>query len=65
MTNDPYHDTRVYHRANLFGRHGEVSALCFRSFCAIDPKLAAWTIIDEAVTCPKCLAAMKAKGEEK
>ena len=57
--NDPYHDHKKYHKAALFGQDGSVSALCFSRPRAIDLSRALWTIVDDAVTCKKCLRAMK------
>lgn len=56
---DPYRDRKKYHKAALFGQNGGVSALCFAKPRAIDLERALWTTDDEAVTCKKCLRAMK------
>jgi hypothetical protein len=37
---------------------GAVSALCFKRPREIDLSKSTWTICDEDVTCPKCLALM-------
>ena len=47
---------RLIHKAEAVDVTGRVSALCFMSRRAIDLKKATWTLRDEAVTCPKCLA---------
>jgi hypothetical protein len=57
--NDPYRDRKKYHKAALFAPDGSVSALCFRRPRAIDLRRALWTTDDTAVTCVKCLRAMK------
>lgn len=58
---DPYHDRKVYHKADLINkRTGAVSALCFAKPRSINLEVAAWTIRDEAVTCPKCLEMLNA-----
>lgn len=48
---------RVYHYAAKTSEAG-VSALCFKVPRAIDMKRASWTLREEAVTCPKCKAAL-------
>lgn len=53
---------RIYHRAAKTRADGAVSALCFNPPRAIDMKRSTWTLRDEAVTCLKCLAAIKAKA---
>lgn len=53
---------KTYHRAALVAADGSMSALCFKVPHAIDLRRASWTIRDEAVTCPRCKAAMKAKA---
>lgn len=58
-SNDPYRDRKKYHKAHLFGAAGGVSALCFARPRAIDLNRALWTTDDDAVTCKKCLRAMK------
>ena len=60
---DLYHDVKPYHLAAKFRRSGTralVSALCFTRPRAINLRVATWTIRPEAVTCPKCLKAIKA-----
>ena len=52
--------TRKYHRADKVSDKG-VSALCFAVPRAISLTRASWTIRDEAVTCKKCLEAMKGR----
>lgn len=54
---------KVYHRASKIAPNGDVSALCFARPRAIDLSKALWTIRDEAVTCPKCLAEMDRRHE--
>ncbi len=56
---DPYRDRKKYHNAHLIGQDGSVSALCFTRPRAIDLARALWTTDDDAVTCKKCLRAMK------
>ncbi len=51
------------HRGALINQRGGVSALCFVRPRAINLKSATWTNRDEAVTCKKCLAAMKPGGK--
>lgn len=46
---------KIYHMANKVNAGGGVSALCFPIPRSIDLKKELWTILDEAVTCPKCL----------
>lgn len=53
---------RPYHRASLINPDGGVSALCFKVPRAIDLKTANWTIRDEAVTCPRCRRAIRARA---
>jgi hypothetical protein len=52
---------KTYHRGDMINQRGGVSALCFVKPKAIDLSKATWTNRDEAVTCPKCLAIMKAR----
>jgi hypothetical protein len=54
---------KVYHRASLVNENGDMSALCFKSPRAIDLSKATWTIRDDAVTCPKCRAAIRRKAK--
>lgn len=54
---------RIYHRGSLINQRGGVSALCFSKPRAINLKQAMWTNRDEAVTCPKCLAIIKARAQ--
>ncbi len=56
-------DPKPYHLAKMIGPKGQVSPLCAKTPRAIDLKKALWTFRREAVTCPKCLKALKA-GEE-
>lgn len=55
---DPYHDIKVYHFANLFNERGGVSALCFKSPRSINLRRALWTVIPQYVTCAKCIKAL-------
>jgi hypothetical protein len=54
---------KLIHRASLIRSDGSVSAKCFAKPKPIDLKRATWTNRDEAVTCPKCRAAMLAARE--
>ncbi len=45
---------KIVHRASLIRADGGVSALCYRRPRAIRLGVASWTLIDSAVTCPKC-----------
>ena len=54
-TDDPYHDQKTYHMADVVRKDGAVSALCFKKPRAINLDVALWTIRPEAVTCAKCL----------
>jgi hypothetical protein len=47
------------HRAKLFSDTGTVSPLCAKSPKAINLRKATWTIVDDAVTCVRCLNRMK------
>lgn len=54
---------RIYHRAALVSDKG-VSALCYKRPRAIDMRPESgqtWTTDDTAVTCPKCIVAIKAR----
>lgn len=50
---------RVRHMAKGIREDGAVSALCFRSPRAIDMRRSSWVMRAEAVTCPKCLKALR------
>ncbi len=52
----------TYHKAVLINGRGGVSALCFKRPRAIDLKKALWTIVDDSVTCPKCLRLMRVRA---
>ncbi len=54
----PAPKAKVYHRADKIAPNGDVSALCYQRPRPIDLRKASWTIRDEGVTCPKCLAEM-------
>ncbi len=56
---DPYHDEKKYHMADLFAPNGDVSALCFARPRAINLKVALWTLREEDVTCKKCLRLLR------
>ena len=45
------------HRATMLDNRGNASAACFARPRPIDLRRASWTICDDAVTCPKCIAA--------
>lgn len=53
---DPYHDRKPYHMANLFSDHGDVSPLCAPRPRKLNLKRERWTTSAEAVTCRKCIA---------
>jgi len=54
---------KIYHKAALINEMGDVSALCSKTPRPINLKQATWTSRDEAVTCPRCRAAIrKAEG---
>lgn len=55
--------TRPVHKAKHLRADGCVSALCSKTPRAIDLKRASWTIRNEAVTCPRCLALL-ASGDQ-
>lgn len=48
------------HRAKHLGPSGQVSPLCAKTLRALDLTRATWTLRDDAVTCPRCLAALAA-----
>jgi hypothetical protein len=51
--------SKIYHKAAKLNRKtGQASALCYRRPRAI-PDSERWTMLDNAVTCPKCLSALK------
>jgi len=50
---------KIVHRAKLISPDGDVSPLCAKKPKPIDLSRAIWTIIDEAVTCPRCRKAIK------
>ena len=56
---------RVRHKADKIREDGAVSALCFSQPRAIDMKRATWTTSDDAVTCEKCTAILRARGGER
>jgi hypothetical protein len=56
--------SKIYHRAAKVRANGDVSALCFKRPRRIDLAKASWTNRDEAVTCPRCLAAIRAQRSE-
>ena len=62
---DPYRDRKKYHKARLVSTAGGVSALCFERPRAINLEHARWTLLDEAVTCPKCLRILKKEKNER
>ena len=47
------------HSADKINQSGGVSALCFKKPRAISLSVATWTIVDEQVTCRKCLNIME------
>jgi len=50
---------KIVHRARLMNPSGGVSPACAKRPYTINLKRATWTNRDEAVTCPRCLKAMK------
>jgi len=55
---------KVYHRGHLVNSDGGVSALCFKSPRPINLAVAMWTNRDDAVTCPKCKAMLRARESQ-
>ena len=51
---------KVYHRASKIASNGDVSALCYAKPRRINLARESWTLIDSAVTCPKCRALIDA-----
>ena len=51
----------TYHFASKINPDGDVSALCFDPPRAINLKRASWTMRENAVTCAKCRALLKAR----
>lgn len=57
---------RVYHRAKHFREGGAVSPLCAKRPRALRiDKGEMWTLLDEGVTCPRCLKLIAAAKREK
>ena len=52
---------KLYHKANLVAKNGDVSPLCAKTPRAINLKISSWTLCDEYVTCPKCIKKLKEK----
>ena len=50
---------RICHKGVRVRSDGAVSALCFKRPRAINMKIATWVYRDEAVTCPRCLEALR------
>jgi hypothetical protein len=61
VTTNP--NAKVIHRADRVNAAGGVSALCFRQPKPIDLKVGSWTLVDKAVTCRRCRAAIAARGK--
>ena len=57
--------TRMRHRGDKIDQKGRVSALCFPVPRAIDMRRATWVMRDEAVTCPTCVAMLRARTDAK
>ena len=53
---------KLIHRGALIDGNGNVSALCFQRPRKIDLARASWTNRDYAVTCKKCIQAMKSRN---
>ncbi len=64
VIDDPYNDRKVYHLGDLWSEGGDVSPLCAEEPRKIDLRRELWTIVENAVTCKKCLAKMKELGTE-
>lgn len=50
-----YPNPKIYHLAYRIDLRGKVSALCYKRPRAINLSQASWTLVDEEVTCKKCL----------
>lgn len=50
---------KTVHMSMFFDGYGNVSALCFKAPHAIDLKKTTWTNRPDAVTCPRCRAALQ------
>ena len=50
---------KIVHKASMIREDGETSALCFDPPRAINMRVATWTNRNEAVTCKKCIAAIR------
>lgn len=57
---DPRRAMKVCHKARHVSDRGNVSALCYSKPRAINLSRASWTLRDEAVTCRRCRALIKA-----
>lgn len=55
---------KIRHRWHLISEHGDVSPLCASKPRKINLERESWTNRDEAVTCPRCLAAMRKRASE-
>jgi len=49
---------KIIHRAGQVSQVGDVSAVCYKRPRPIRLALETWTIVDNQVTCEKCLRAM-------
>lgn len=56
----PLPPTRMRHRGDKINAKGGVSALCFPKPRSIDMKRSTWVMSDDATTCQKCIALIKA-----
>ena len=52
---------KIVHRAKMVNARGNVSPLCAKVPRSINLRKATWTNRDDAVTCPRCLAAIRAR----
>lgn len=50
---------KIIHMAKLIDDRGGVSAVCYATSHPIDLKTASWTLRPDAVTCSRCLAAIR------
>jgi len=65
MTNDPYHDHKIYHLAKMISSEGDVSPLCAKTPKKLNLSKETWTNRPEAVNCKRCLALIKARNQLK
>jgi hypothetical protein len=56
---DPYHDHKPYHFADKIRSDGAVSPLCAARPRALNLRRERWTLLKSAVTCKRCIEALK------